>query len=426
NAVTRRLEEKMPPDLLERFKGSVLVYYGGNAREKREHLSLLPRGSLLHFADYLKGGFDKEYPDHLPPHPRFGTAAELREFLDAARAQGHLVAPYTNPTWWCDDPRGPTFLREGEAPLLRGLDGQLSRERYSRNEGFTACHWHPAVRAANRETLRQFSEDFPVDILFQDQCGARGWRYDTNPASPAPHAYVEGILSMVDEDCKRKPLSTESGWDRVVNAESQLCGLSWEIVPTEGGPEWRQLMKRQYPPRTWQVFPLAQYIAHDKCAMLFHDLGQFVTNRRVLAWALGLGFSLSYRIQAPALKQDGPREWLRWLDRLQKSVCARYVGEPVRAFVHDWGANPTMEDDGVLRAAYGPVEVVANLGPRARRVAGHDLPPFGFYASAPGVVAAVSAMLLLLCGLDCETVVSERERSQHLALPLPAMSGPAL
>jgi hypothetical protein len=79
--------------------------------------------------------------------------------------------------------------------------------------------WHPAVRAANVETLRQFTRDYPVDILFQDQCGARGWSYDLNPASPSPLAYAEGMLSLVDEQSAMKPLSTEDGWDRVVNAE---------------------------------------------------------------------------------------------------------------------------------------------------------------------------------------------------------------
>jgi len=127
---------------------------------------------------------------------------------------------------------------------------------------------------------------------------------------------------------------------------------------------------------------------HDKAAMFHHDLGQFVTNREVLAWTLGLGFGMSYRVRAAALAEDAPREWLRWLDRLQKSVCARYVGEPLRSFEHDRGPSPTEEDDGVLRATYGPVRVVANLGPKPRLERGHLLAPYGFYATAPGVVAA--------------------------------------
>ena len=88
-------------------------------------------------------------------------------------------------------------------------------------------------------------------------------------------------------------------------------------------------------PETWTIFPLAQAIAHDKTVLLHHDLGQFITNDQVLSWSLGLGYSLSYRLAAAALAQDVPREWLAWLDRLQKSVCARYIGEPLADFSHD-------------------------------------------------------------------------------------------
>jgi len=388
NMINRSLEDKMPAETLEKLKNSVMVYYAGNCREKLEHLELLPVPSQIHFADYLKGGFDKQYPDHLPPHPNFGTPEELRNFFDRCRELGHLVMPYTNPTWWCDGPKGPTFEREGEAPLLRNLDGSLSRERYAANEGYTICHWHPAVQAANRKTLRQFSKDFPVGILLQDQCGARRWRYDMNPASPTPYAYTEGLLSMIAEDCKTKPLSTESGWDQVVNYESQLCGMSWSIVPTEGGPQWRTLMKYQYPPETWEIFPLAQHIAHDKVAMLYHDLGQFVTNREVLAWTLGLGFCMSYRVRAETLKQDTRREWLKWLDRIQKSVCSRYVGKSIHSFEHDRSSATDLQDDGIMRATYGSVEIVANLGPEVRIEGHRELAPHGFYAAAPGMIAA--------------------------------------
>jgi len=388
NQITRSLESKMSPATLTAFKQSVLVFLDGTCNEMLTHLDQLPAPSLIHFAGYLKGGFDKQYPDHLPPNPNFGTPADFKTLLTRCREQGHLAMPYTNPTWWCDHPRGPTFLREGEAPLLRRLDGSLSYEVYGTNDGYTVCHWHPAVQAANRLTVRQFTEDYPIDVLFQDQCGARGWQYDTNPASPTPFAYSEGLVSMVAEDSRTKPLSTENGWDRIVNYESQLCGMTWSIVPTANPPTWRTFLKERFGPQTWEIFPLAQYIAHDKTALVHHDLGQFVTNDEVLAWTLGLGYCMSYRTGASSLDKVSTRQWILWLDRLQKSVCARYVGEPVRAFVHDRGTSPTFEDDGILRAVYGPVEIAANLNGRAMLSGGYELASHGFRATAPGIVAA--------------------------------------
>ena len=393
NAITRRLEDKLPADLVDRFKNSVLVYYAGNCQEKLAHLAELPVPTQVHFADYLRGGFDKQYPDHLPPAAAFGTPEQFRELFDRGRQLGHLLIPYTNPTWWCDGPPGPTFAEQGDAPLLKRLDGQRVHEQYGQNEGYTVCHWHPAVQAANRRTVDQFSRDYPCDVLFQDQCGARGWQYDSNPASPSAAAYTEGLLSMVAEDCRRKPLATESGWDGVVNFESQLCGMTWSLVPTEGGPAWRQLLKTRYAPATWEIFPVAQYIAHDKAAMLHHDLGQFVTNRETLAWTLGLGFSLSYRVQATALGSDSSRQWLLWLDRLQKSVCAHYVGQPLTEFAHDRDPAAPLDDDGTLRARYGTVQVVANLSPRPLPLQQVQLAPWGFAATAPDVVAANLQML---------------------------------
>lgn len=388
NGITRRLEDKMSRDLLEQFCRSVLVYYAGNCADKLRYLDRLPVPTQIHFADYLQGGFDKQYPDHLPPNARFGTPQQFKEFFEAAHRLGHLVVPYTNPTWWCDEPKGPTFLAAGDEPLLKKLDGTLSAERYSQNTGFTVCHWHPAVREANRRTLRQFREQYPVDVLFQDQCGARGWRYDMNKSNPNPYAYVEGLLSMIDEDSRQVPLSTESGWDRVVNAESQLCGMSWALVPSEHAPVWRQLMRDRFDPATWTIFPLAQYVAHDKTAMIHHDLGQFVTNQQTLAWTLGLGYSLSYRVHAPALENDAPRHWLLWLDRLQKSACARYVGQALDEFRHQRGPQATTEDDGTIEARYGTLRLAANLSPRPRHVQGRELAGYGFYITAPGLVAA--------------------------------------
>ncbi len=313
NVLGRPLREKLPRDVLDRFRRAVLVKYPGSARDQLESLPLLPLPTLIHFEDYLHGGFDKQYPDHLPPRASYGTPGELRALIDRARELGHLVMPYTNPTWWCDEPRGPTFAKAGEAPLARGLDGRPYHERYGpRSVGWTTTPWHPAVRAADRELRRQFAEDYPVDILFQDQVGARASVYDRNPASPTPYAYAEGLLSQADEDAQVGPLATEDGYDRVLNAEVQLCGFTFALVPGPN-PSWARSFKSRYPATTWEIFPVAQVLAHEKVAMLHHDLGKFVSDRVVLSWTLGLGFAMSEQVPARALHEPQRLEWLRWL-----------------------------------------------------------------------------------------------------------------
>lgn len=247
----------------------------------------------------------------------------------------------------------------------------------------------------NRETVRLFTQEASVDILFQDQCGARGWRYDTHPASPTPDAYTEGILSMVAEDSQKVPLSTEGGWDRVAEHQVQLCGMTFEIVPTMPRLPGHILLRERYPMQLWRVFPVAQFLVHDKVMMNMHDLGAGVNDDEDLAWVLGLGFGLQYRVAATVLINDEVRdghkvrEWLRWLSVLQKTVGSRSVGEPCRAFAHyrdDAGAAP--EEGGVIRATYGTVRIVANLNAKPVKEGDITLAPYGFYATAPHLVAA--------------------------------------
>ena len=436
NAFNRTLADKMSPDVLGKFKQSVLVNLDGTAAQMTEHLSQLPSPALVHFEQYLRGGFDKEYPDHFPPNAWFGTPAEFTNFLGQCRQAGLLSMPYSNPTWWCDNPRGPTFLAAGTAPLLIQLDGSNSYENYSGNDGYTVCHWHPDVQTANRATRDGFVTNYPVDILFQDQVGARTWQYDLNTASPTPYAYAAGLAAQAAEDSQSLPLSTENGWDRVINYEAQFSGMTWGLVPTENPPSWREFLRDRFDPATWQVFPLAQYLAHDKLSMIHHDLGQFVTNDEVLSWTLGLGYGMSLRFNATDLDQEPTQQWLRWLDRLQKSVCARYVGEPIYSFSHAWGTNSVDPDNGVMQATYGPVNILANLGPQSLVTNDYTLAPYGFLASAPDLIAA---SILPPGGSNANPVAYVMETGtgriefwihtageQEVTIPLPAgFAGPA-
>lgn len=410
NGIRRRLKEKMSPELLEKFRQAVLVRLATSGQKQVwQHINALPylpAPSIIHFTEHLPLGFDKSYPIHFPPAEWYGTPEEFGEFFRRAKTMGHLVMPYTNPTWFPD--QSPIWQKEPNAKdaLALDLNGQPYRETYSSGaaSGYGICLWHPLVQRYNRETVRLFTQDYPVDILFQDQCGARGWRYDTNPASPTPYAYTEGILSMVAEDNQKVPLSTEGGWDLVTEYQVQLCGMAFGIVPTKPRPTWVQLLKERVSPQLWRIFPVAQILVHDKVMMNMHDLGQSVNDYEDLAWVLGLGFGLQYRVSAQALINDEVRdgqkvrEWLKWLSVLQRKVCARYIGEPLVFFEHERDdAKLREEDGGVIRAVYGSVRIVANLNSKPLEEGKHILAPHGFLATAPNLVAG---KLLRIGGID--------------------------
>lgn len=386
NDFSRSLTNKMTPALLDQFRQSVMIRYGGVCTQLTAHLSQLPTPAVLHFEQYLYAGFDKQYPDHLPPSTNFGTSSEFTNFLGQARQSGRLAMPYTNPTFWGDNPRSAIFTNDD--PLQRNLDGSVSYEEYFGNGGFNITPWHPTVQAANRNTRGQFITNYPVDILFQDQVGARTWQYDISTSSPSPYAYASGLAAIAAEDSQFIPVSTENLWDRLINAEAQSCGLAWGLAPTTNAPVWRRYLRDRYAPSTWQVFPLAQYLAHDKLSMIYNDLNAAVHNHEVMAWTLGLGYSMTFVVNATDLDTVSTRQWLLWIDRVQKSVAARYIGQPVTTFSHQWGTNTVNPDNGVIAASYGPVSVVGNLGPEQMVTNGWTLPGYGYIATATGLVAA--------------------------------------
>ncbi len=380
NKVARKLSDKVSPELLAKLKMSPTYKYNmGTAKEDLANLGLVPSPAIIHSSSYLKGGFDKEYPDHVPPRAAYGTPEEFRAYVDGVRARGSLFMPYTNNTWWCDNPRGPTFIKEGEDALLIKLDGAKRHEIYGKADGWTITMWHPAVRRINDEVLRQFIQDYPSDMIFQDQCGAREWSYDLNQASPTPSAYIEGILSTVRTDAKRALLSTEDVWWGVLDSETQVCGNSFGLMEPRPSPNWR-FLKEIYPTNSWSVFPLVEAMAHDKVLMTHHNLGGSVNTQEQLSWTLALGFTMINNVHKSNIEKPDFIEWLRWTDRIQKSVISEYVGVELSSFSHKWGDPKNPEDEGVIRTSYGPVSIVANFGPKPLKDAGREIAPEGFYA----------------------------------------------
>jgi hypothetical protein len=123
--------------------------------------------------------------------------------------------------------------------------------------------------------------------------------YDFNPAAPHPTAYVEGVISMVEEDSQIVPLGTEDGWDRIAREETALCGLSWGTVPVHDKEKGQNILaKSTLPADLWEIEAVPTRMFHDACLFYLHDLGGFAHNERVLAWCLALGYQLSYRCNA--------------------------------------------------------------------------------------------------------------------------------
>ena len=369
----RHLESKADPEILSTLKYAPLVAVSGRYADTREAIGLFPRPMLIRLYSYLKGGFDKQYPDHLPPNEKnFGTAAELRELLGFIRGSGHLSSPYTNPTFWCDDPRGPTFAAAGEVPLAVARDGSHYKEAYGDPWGWTTSPWHPAVQEANRRTRNAFKTDYPVDILFEDQSGARTSKLDFNPACPGPDCYTEGLLSSSEEGAKLMPLGTEDGWDRMLEIHLMGEGMSWQLYQANPPRPERPLLRDMMPRSQWVLEPLALRLFHDRTVMKHHDNKQFVTDPRSLAWTLALGYHLNAAtVRTGQLKNAAYRTAalsnITTVAKLQREVASSYFGKRLLSFVHRRPPVADVDDDGIVDALYdGGVRLKVNLSPVSR------------------------------------------------------------
>lgn len=395
--IKRPLSDKVKnAQKLEQLKGALLVRVArANAKGMLRSIPFYPKGSLVHFAAYLRGGFDKQYPDHLPPNPQWGTMEDLERLYKDNHSAGNMVMPYVNTTWWCDNPRGPTFLAHGESPLKRKRDGSLYTERYAGNYGYTACEYHPAVQKAHRIVMQQMSVQFPSDVVFQDQVGARGWRMDFNPVVPRIVNAREPLLSLCLDD--KVPLATESAYDRSTECETIVCGNSWKSVPNTREKLYRDTL----PTGAWQFFPTLSFIAHDKCLFTNHNLSHFTDTPDSLVHSLMFGYGLSVMWLPDTESSPVQMAWINWQDALQKSIVREYSGKKLLDFTYPaWQSNRNL----IYTKYDGEIAGIFNLGatPASLKEAGKNLlfperensevakwtlPPYGFYLSAPNVVA---------------------------------------
>ncbi len=413
NGATKKFANKLDAKLRNKFKNAVL--FKMNARglpDTKAIVDVLPAGNIIHLSNYLKGGFDKQYPDHVPPRPEFSTPEEFKAFIAEIRKKGHLFMPYTNNSWWCDHPRGETFELHGEAPLSVGLDGKNYHEVYYGNDGWTTCMWHPAVREANKKIVKDFTEDYPCDILFQDQTGARSSRLDFNKAAGNPNRYTDGFIFQAREDAKKKPLSTEEGWWGVVNEEIQFCGFSNGIYESPHSKVWDSYIWDIYPKNAMCISNLVGAFFHDKVSLSHHDLGKSIETQRQLSVSLGIGFTMIHIPALHTVSRYNTLSFIRWLDRLQKSLVCTYIGEKMNKFEHNWKSLSDTTGEGYIRAEYGDVSIFASIDSKPYKNGDILIAPEGFIAEGKDVCAGhVLEIRGVKASVPCSYLVEKKDDS---------------
>jgi len=364
------LLEKLGAPLFEKLAGALLLkrdFLQGpwTFSAFQDFLSDLPGGSLLHFVAFWPNGFDENYPDYLPPHPALGSQTELQNLVSSARASGHLVMPYTNPTWW--DDQSPTLASLGTGIVSLNRSGGLISEVYGASHGgYVVCPYSLDVIARQDQTRNEFTQTVPCDLLFEDQIGARAQpKFDGNPAAPDPTLYTQGLIDVAERSASYLPIMSEGGFDRLGWYESGFCNshtIGWH----------------NYPSDTYQSYPMATLWAHEHMYFSAHNLaGNVMTvDLPLLTYYVSVSYSLSFDLSMNDL------DWVNVIDHYQKHFVSKLLGQDMVSFdlLTPDGHTRTLFEDGT--------EITANLTTSARAIGDHMMAANGFAAIKNGEVLA--------------------------------------
>lgn len=392
-----KFEDKASKDVVEKLKKSLIIRIDGpNTRWAWDWFEKMPVPALIHCSHFLRGGFDEQYPDMLPPNKRYAPSdEEFRNYLKRIRQKGSLFMPYTNNTWWCDKPKGETFIKYGNVALVHDDKGNLSPERYAYHYGFTACMWHPVVREVDEKVFGQFKTDYPADIIFQDQIGSRCIpRFDFNKANPqAPNSYLDGIIQNARHNCKNLPLATEEIFFPLFDYEIMLTGYNFGVFHPRDPDHFS--VDRKF---LWEVFPkdavkMANYVgalAHDKMSITHHNLdGNMINFDRQISMSLAYGIHLFVAggsHNAPKFKEED-LDAIYWIDAIQKNIAYHYIGAEMKRFKHKWVNEKSCDGDSIISARYSDVKVYANASSKSRTYKRFTVAPDSFIAEAPNAIA---------------------------------------
>ena len=387
NIVLKKLEQKIPQALLEKLKRATFTKISdSNVKAATKTVSIMDYPALIHTTAHLRAGLDGLYPDLYPPRASYGTNEEYLAFIEFCKSKGHLYMPYTNNTWWCDFPKGPTFTAKGDFALAFDANGKKYFESYGHAKGWTTCMWHKDARDANKNIIKLAATDYNSDIVFQDQCGSRSFKYDYNKAAPSPSAYPEGILSTVMEDSKKAYLSTEDGWWALCDGEIQFCGFSFSFMHSGA---WYKNAWDAFPKDGFNLGNLTGAFFGDKVVLTHHNLGMDVDNPVKLVYTVAYGFSMINHLNARYAKIPQMVQWRRWTAQIQMSLLSKLIGEPMQNFAHKWAnAEQDGDDSATIFSQYGGIKIAAAIGNTTLTIDNHTVANDGFFAKGEGVECA--------------------------------------
>ena len=345
----------------------------------RSLFSSIEPPALIHTVVPTEQGFDTQNPDWWPPSMRAGGVAGYRMAFREAQRHGHLVMPYSNPTWWnptsdtaqwlegrglstediaAREPHGSPYLAQYGGAIGVEVDPSELKPGYVASPNAQ----HAIERLGYLMSLH--SEEHS-DLVFEDQVGGRTkWMiWDYHHDAPTPRAYYRGWYEHTKRHQPRR-LMTEFGFDQLAEAEVGFTGTTITLEKT-----WPSEWDRS----GWQLYPLSAMMFRDKVLLYQHNLDGYVRSRLAdtldkLRWDLACGHLLHFNFGSD------DDSWLQVVLAFSHFVLGEYASELLEEWSGDLG--------DVTMSRFETFTVTANWTGHARRVDAHTLVPGGVVSAA--------------------------------------------
>lgn len=300
---------------------------------------------ILHLVGFQTGGHDENYPDFIPPDPKWGSDADFQAFVKHAKEKGNKIVPYTNMSWW--GKHSPTLASLPAGTTLDSLAVQketktISVESYGMHEGYVVNPGDPFFRKRVAEEHEKLIGTAGFDGVFEDQWGIRNSPYVFNDAKPEgtdpSTAYFAGVRQYFDS--LKNNIYIEDGTDVLADDTVGFMGSTYL---------WDQLGYRKNTATYTDYYPLSGMLMRDKVMFYQHNLAAetMTSSQDMLRWNLAMGYNLSADFY-----NGVSNPWVDQIGVLQKFVLSRYVDSLVQSF--------EQLSDAATKTDFGAYAVTAN------------------------------------------------------------------
>ncbi|REE70497.1 F5/8 type C domain-containing protein [Paenibacillus taihuensis] len=310
------------------------------------YVDMLPYSGMLHLVGFQTGGHDENYPDFIPPDPKWGGAKAFDYFIKHAKEKGNQIVPYTNFSWWGVHAKALAKLPDGvklDDIVVKKPNGTLMKEDYGEHSGYVMNMNDSFVTNRIAEEHKKLL-DAGVSGIFEDQWGIRNAPFMKDGVQPdntdAWSAYFEGVRNYFVNAGAKQRMYTEDGTDVLAGDSIGFMGTNYL---------WDLLGYRKNTATYTDYYPLAGMLMRDKVMFYQHNLAAetMTDNKDMLRWNAAMGYNLSGDLYTGVANP-----WIELIGVFQKVVLAGYADQVVQSYD---SIDPT-----TTRTDFGTYTVIAN------------------------------------------------------------------